>query len=207
VDRILIEIRPDNTVWVETEGLTRTGPKLVRYRDLVKVMVAGLDDDEEYGFDLPHNCVYHKIAMRGGSILRSRFVLFRDAHIRQIRYYDTEYTVPMPACLFRVILEDDRIESVGVVAVLSDYLQDDTPVYRFPYGNLIGSELACFGRNPLPRIETPRQLSGISDYYFDLPFGEGSRELIAGLNGREKFPEELLLVVGNYKTFKDKEVY
>ena len=203
---VLIHIKPDNSVWIETRGPTNTALKQVHPFDVLKAFLALEGKNTVLGTDLPRGCIHYAASLKEGTLVGQAFVLYRPEHIRTVSYYDTKYTIPIPKMVYKFILCGEHIEECYVAVVDTDNLQDRSPIYNFPFVNAFseggrGARI-CFGRNRLPRIENPKQLSGLPDYFLDLPFSEVSRDIFVRLNGMEEFPYALVAPIGAYGDFK-----
>lgn len=199
---VIIKLTRAGEVWVESEGVTKTPPKQVDPYELARLFMKFFSvEGHQISMELPESCVHVQIFYdannNDGAVLGSSFILFRPAQVRKVLFFDDEYTVPLPPLLFKYyLLANAKITSSCVFAVeLSDpgLLRDDTMLYHFPYGeNVYGDGRMCHGTNRLPEIKSPRQLSSLPEYFLQLPFTGGNRDIFEHMNGKPVFPSRLL---------------
>jgi len=205
---VIIKINKNNEMWLETRGVTNTAPRQVDPAKVVSAFALLYREEAKlHSFDLPEMCVHQAISIEREHIASTIFVLYRPAQVRQIKYYNQDYTVPFPPMLFKYVLQEKRIVESFVVAVKEslENLNNETPVYDFPLNNVYHDGRICYGNNLLPEIESPKQLSTMPEYFLILPFSEGTPELYEALKGQDKYPLETLrqnTFYSNYSSFK-----
>jgi len=133
-------------------------------------------------------------------------LLYREPGPADMWFFETMYpATPLPGLVFRFWLKNGDVLRTDVTAVKHSPfgLDESTPLYRYPFGNVYSDNRVCWGDNSLPRIDSSAALKGLVRLFLAAPDtghlvggGQNPRELYELLQGQEKFPEEMLAPLG-----------
>lgn len=132
---------------------------------------------------------------------------------QMIQYEGSGYDICMPSLVFCFKVEEDRIESTQVYAVVDEKPMDRSKLYRYPFGNVSQTGKVCWGSNSLPRVKELKDLeeammlfiqSGSSSDYFRSKEYCGHedmtlRQLYEMLKDQDSYPEEYLVEMKQQK--------
>ncbi|NSW84462.1 MAG: hypothetical protein HPY90_14600 [Syntrophothermus sp.] len=205
-EETLIRINNRGEIWIESEyNGTRTS-KQITIKQLCDLFAEMAGEAEAVKAvvspALPRGCVGY--AERTDGVVTVA-IEYNEPHA-DVVYYNTKYeNVPQPRMVFFYKVYQERIRESYVACVSRKelFINNDTPLYRYPYSNVSGSFQICFGANALPKIKDLSQLAGLPYFFVSCPMNddwyEGAnrsglvlRELLEITQGKE-FDENILV--------------
>lgn len=121
-----------------------------------------------------------------------------------IKYHNVDIKdVGHPRLLFSFIIKDERISSMGLVAVKDKILTEESQIYRYPYSNVHDSGLVCWSYGQY-EIDNLQKLQHIPYIFLSTPnnthLSDNVREMYTSFSGKD-FDENILVPMN--KTFKE----
>ena len=202
-----ILISKGDEITVSYNGTTKVAPKRIGIMDLFELVKAQIphSDISEFSTELPPNSINYKVTVEDGVETFHQVIIFREAEIRKISYYYDDFMVPIPPTLYKILTNrDGEVVSCHVCCVTVEplFIQEDTPIYRFPYGGNVGRNI-CFGRNRLPALGSLRQAGSLAEIFLSSPFTESDRSMFEAMKNEKEFPLDYLEQMGEYGSFKE----
>lgn len=166
-DEIVIHIKEDMTVHVETKVNNTVTTKMVSPESLVKCIQQSLKGKIIKTGLLPQHILNVTINTEDDS----RYVTFEfPDSVADITYMETEYkNFPLPRLVFGIkISSSGRIEGVNLGVPALGKLREDTAMYFYPFSNVNRFHM-CTGANSLPHIKSLTGLENLSRFIISLP--------------------------------------
>lgn len=130
--------------------------------------------------------------------------------IKPLIYYDKTYIIPFPNLLFFFQVKNFILTSSKVFALKSQNINDNTLVYRYPFGNVSEEGSICWGLKNNQKIESKHNSMKDVEEFISMFFGSPTNDdhwmskrvkekyvtqrcLIESLVKESRFPSELLV--------------
>lgn len=148
---------------------------------------------------------------------RTLVLAYDPGQIRRVSYRQDavlSFNIPTPPCLFFFLFDGSsgdalRLLTSAVFCVLSPSINDNTPLYKFPFSNVYATGEVCWGsvsHDNRYRVDSgPTDLINafwLSHFNSDLDEGKNTLERFAQLDGRESFPVDTLRLNSDCPTVK-----
>ena len=159
MSEVIIRIRDDSTVAIEDNKDGVKGFKEISPDSLLACINKSLLRGGVSSGLLPTGCLAFTSLDNGDKYV----CMLHQEDRANITYYGSPYpNFPIPKLVFGFhMTSENRISQckLGVVAN-ENHLKPTTPMFVYPFSNVSGTHI-CIGNNPLPRITSLHQLSGI----------------------------------------------
>ena len=181
---------------VNKEGVTEY--KRCEKEELLRLIETSLSREEEIYNNtgiLHKNIIEISTAINpgNGSVTRDYFLYVSKGPL-PFNYFNKIYIFEeFPALLFRFKVDNsNKIQSASVFVIKEerDSFNNDTLLYKYPFGNVWADGRICWGGNNLPLINESRDLLKAVDLFFQFPTGD---DLYSGKNVRFNGPQSKLL--------------
>lgn len=146
-------------------------------------------------------------------------VLYPAAH-RAFAYYGQHFLLPFPALIAKISVRKGVRTQTSLYALSTDKPTDETPLMRYPFGNVNSRGNCCYGNIEVKDVESVAHATDVLDAflfgetdndYYEEQNAQGLKqgELIEMLRNLKKFPAKLLIpleqniTVGKLKEFKN----
>ena len=213
-DEMVLRIRNDKSIRLEFKENGENRTKIISVDTLIECVKNSLSGFQVNTGILPANTL--SVTVDTDKAQRYVTMEFPD-ETATVTYMQTEYPdFPLPRLLFGFRLEDNgRISGVNMGVPDLGKLTPDTRMFCYPFSNVSRFSL-CLGANPLPHIQSVRQLSNLPYHILSFPDNDdryternnqlklGHRDLLEHLRDKDRnyYYEHVLVPMPN-TTLKD----
>jgi hypothetical protein len=189
MDDLVIRITPDNRIYRETIGTTKTKVE-ISLEQLAETFLESMVPPQKREVELPSGTVRY-IAREWNGVIKDETVAMEYETVnRPFKYYKTVFeSIPFPKLIFLFTVKDKRIKQAKVGALTGLRLKENSIIYHYPYSNVHSSGQICFGNNTLPKIESLTELYKIPEIFLS---SEMNNDLYSGANNSGMVLRELL---------------
>ncbi|AGA60076.1 hypothetical protein Theco_4076 (plasmid) [Thermobacillus composti KWC4] len=206
---VVIRLREHGLPIVEeySDGV-KTGEGVYTHETIAHAVLGSLEFQSVITPILPRGAIFYSEA---GKMKRYCFLEVPPHRRRALYHKAVLEDVPFPRLVFGFELME-RNKKLDITSVMVGALEDqvilneESPVYRYPYTNVQDSFQVCWGGHKLPSIERISQLSTIPELFFNSPNSDcyyssannskmSYRELVTKLKGKS-FPDKYLKPTG-----------
>ena len=82
------------------------------------------------------------------------YVLKKESTQMDLTYYGDKYTnVGIPTLLFKIIVSNNSIRQIQIVAIKDKIIREDTELFRYPFSNVFSNTNVCLGANNIASLD------------------------------------------------------
>ncbi|MCG8402846.1 MAG: prokaryotic E2 ligase family D protein, partial [Firmicutes bacterium] len=157
---------------------------------------------------LPKNCIYYGVLERLDSSPTQVVVIERDNCFKPYNHIGDTVNVGYPKLLFAYQIKDNEVISSAVVAARDEFIKNESPVYHFPYGNVLANGKICWGTYTYPRLKELADLTFYPEPFYLLEHTHAMNavnQVVADLLHSDKeFDDSKLVMMTTFKKFINK---
>lgn len=208
LEHINIKITPDGSVFVAEHGVT-VKQKQIDPQYLIQIINNSLEKSEvvdRYNSPvLPKNCIYYGVVERFASHPSQIVVVEKDKCIKPYNHLGDVINVGYPKLLFTYRIRGNEVIDSAVVAAIDEFIKNQSPIYRFPYGNVHSDGRICWGTFKYPRLNELADLSFYPEplYLFEHTHTQnGAGQVISELLHKDReFDDSKLMLFTTFEKF------
>ncbi|WP_193774770.1 hypothetical protein [Vallitalea guaymasensis] len=130
-------------------------------------------------------------------------------------YYDIEYLIPFPSCVFYFKCKNQKLISSKVFTFKTKSILKTSKLYTYPFGNVYSNGDICWGGNLLPNLTTLKDIDDVVRLFFcsktnndlyninNTKLKKSQDKLIKYLVGKKIFPTDILVLNSYAKNIEE----